>query len=165
MSIDPKHLIKQLESGNFYIQCPGCSEEFQAKKAGLFYLNDFSPEGLKRYEEKKAEIKERELDLRETKKKIKTKSEKAAESINIGFISERLAPVLKDFKFNHNDCRSMGEPIDYVIFEGLSKNGVISKLFFVDIKTGNARLNKHQKNIKEVVEKKKIEFDTYKVKK
>ncbi|HRR06962.1 MAG TPA: Holliday junction resolvase-like protein [Victivallales bacterium] len=165
MQINPKRLIQQLESSNFYLKCPSCGEEFAAKKAGLFYLNDFTPDGMKRYEEMKAEIKERELDLRESKKKIKIKSAKAAESINIGFISERLAPILKDFKFNHNDCRAMGEPIDYIIFEGLSKNGTISKLFFVDIKTGNARLNKHQKNIKEIVEKKKIEFDTYKVKK
>ncbi len=165
MSTDPNAIIKQLEKGNFYIQCPSCSEEFTAKKAKLFYLNDFNPEAVEKIREMKQGIKEREYELRDLKKKIKMKSEKAAESINIGFISERLAPVMKDFKFEHNDCRSMGEPIDYIIFEGLSKKGIVTKMFFVDIKTGNARLNKHQKNIKEVVEKKKVEFDTYKVKK
>ncbi|MFO0479033.1 MAG: Holliday junction resolvase-like protein [Bacteroidota bacterium] len=35
------------------------------------------------------------------------------------------------------------------------------KLFFVDIKSGEARLNKTQKQIKDIVENKKVSFKLY----
>lgn len=69
-----------------------------------------------------------------------TKSEEGAKSTNIGFILERLAPTMKNFRFNHNDCRSLFDPIDYIIFEGLSTKGKVSKFFFVDIKTGDIQV-------------------------
>jgi predicted Holliday junction resolvase-like endonuclease len=53
------------------------------------------------------------------------------------------------------------DPIDYVIFEGLSQKGTVDKIFFVDVKTGNARLSKKQKAIKEAVENNQLKFKTY----
>ncbi len=69
---------------------------------------------------------------------------------------------MHDFPFDRNDCRSLFDPIDYVIFEGLSKRGVVSKVLFADIKTGRARLKRNQKEIKMLVENKKVDWDTYK---
>lgn len=160
-----KKIIKHIENSNLYIECPECNEKFLAKKAGLFYLNDFTKEALEMYKELKLNIKQQELELKQKRKNIRTKSEKATETVNVGFILERLVPVLKSFKFEHNDCRSLGDPIDYIIFEGLTKKEMVTKLFFVEIKTGNAKLNKHQKQIKEIVAKKNVEFDVYEVKK
>jgi predicted Holliday junction resolvase-like endonuclease len=82
--------------------------------------------------------------------------------VNVGFILERLAPTMQGFRFDRNDCRSLFDPIDYVIFEGLSKKGAVSRIIFSDIKTGAAKLSKKQKDIKTLVEKKKIGWDTYK---
>ena len=75
---------------------------------------------------------------------------------------ERIAPSLDGFKFEQNDCRSLFDPIDYVIFEGLTKKGKVDKIIIVDIKSGNARLSGKQRKIKELVNDKKVEFKTYK---
>ena len=85
-----------------------------------------------------------------------------AKAINLGFLLERLAPTLDGFTFNKNDCRSMFDPIDYVIFEGLSEKQKVDKIVFVDIKTGGARLTPKQRKIKQVVEDKNVGFKTYK---
>ena len=63
--------------------------------------------------------------------------------------------------FEPGDCRSLFDPIDYVIFEGLSKKRKVERIIFTDIKTGSARLKTNQKEIKELVEKKKVNFDLY----
>jgi predicted Holliday junction resolvase-like endonuclease len=68
---------------------------------------------------------------------------------------------MKDFCFDRNDCRSLFDPIDYIIFEGLSQKNSVSKILFVEIKTGKARLNNHQKEIRSLVERKRVEWDTY----
>ena len=55
----------------------------------------------------------------------------------------------------------MFDPIDYVIFDGLNKTGEVQKIFFIDIKTGEARLKKNQKAVKQKVQDKLIEFKHY----
>lgn len=132
------------------------------KDAGLFYLDDFSPEAEKLYQLKVAECKLREKQLREKRKKISLKSEISTKAINIGFILERIAPSMKDFRFDHNDCRSLFDPIDYLIFEGLNKKSSVSKILFVEIKTGKANLTKKEKEIRNLVEHKQVVWDTYK---
>jgi len=162
MSVKAKELISTLEKGRFYVQCPCCDEPIPLSEAGLFYLEDFSKQGAELYAEIQAGIKERSRELKNLRQNIKVKSETGAKAVNIGFILERIAPTMGNFKFDRNDCRSLFDPIDYIIFEGLSKNGQVSRLIFSDIKTGNARLNQSQKKIRELVEKKKVDIDYYK---
>jgi len=159
---EAKEIIRTLEQNNFYVECPCCREPVLLKDAGLFYLDDFSPEAEELYQQKLGECKVREKEIREKRKKISKKSEVSTTAINIGFISERIAPLMKDFRFDRNDCRSLFDPIDYIIFEGLSKKNSVSKILFAEIKTGKARLNDHQKEIRNLVERKKVTWEMYK---
>ena len=167
MNRDAGEIINDLIKGDFLIDCP-CDEclaagtPIKAKDASLFYLDDFSKAGKEALTAWQEELKANEKELKETRKKAAIKSETTTKAVNVGFMSERLAPVLKDFKFEHTDCRSIFDPIDYIIFEGLSKKCEVNNIIFAEIKTGGARLNEHQKQIKEAVEKKKVEFDVYK---
>jgi predicted Holliday junction resolvase-like endonuclease len=159
---EAKEIIRTLEENNFYVECPCCGKPILLKDAGLFYLDDFSPDAEKLYQQKLAECKIREKEIREKRKKISQKSEVSTEAINIGFILERIAPLLDDFRFDRNDCRSLFDPIDYIIFEGLSKRNSVSRILFIEIKTGKARLNDHQKEIRSLIERKQVTWDTYK---
>lgn len=159
---DAKDLIKTLESDGFYALCPCCDEPISLKDAGLFYLDEFTPDAKEMYEQSKQDLKNRERELKEQRKNISQRSQVGAKAVNVGFILERLAPTMSGFRFDRNDCRSLFDPIDYVIFEGLSKKNEVSKILFTDIKTGAARLSGKQKEIKTLVEKKKITWDTYK---
>lgn len=154
-------IIKTLVEGGFYAECPCCEEPLLLKRANLFYLDDFTPDALELYQQQNMEFKDREKELKEQRKSMSQTSEVGARSVNIGFILERLAPVLHDFRFDRNDCRSLFDPIDYVIFEGLSKKESVSRIIFADIKTGGARLKGNQKEIRSIVENKKIEWETY----
>ncbi len=164
MPKDPKaaRIIKELEDNNFYTECPcGCGEVIPLRDSGLFYLDEFNPEAKEAYEEWRSDLTEREKKLREDRKKLPERVRGTTKSVNIGFIFERIAPALKSFSFDRNDCRSLFDPIDYIIFEGLTVKDSVDRIIFSDIKTGGARLAKGQKEIKELVEKKKVEFDVY----
>jgi hypothetical protein len=114
---EAREVIRTLEENNFYVECPYCGEPILLRNAGLFYLDDFSPEAEKLYQQKLAECKIREKEIREERKAISRRSETATTTINIGFILERIAPTMRDFRFDRNDCRSLFDPIDYIIFE------------------------------------------------
>jgi len=161
LSKDAREIIRTLEENRFYAECPCCGEPILLRDAGLFYLDDFSPEAEELYKQRLDELKEQEKEFRERRKEIPRGSEVKATAVNIGFILERIAPCMKDFCFEKNDCRSLFDPIDYVIFEGLTRKGAVDKILFVDIKTGNARLTGKQKEIRDLVEGKKVTWDTY----
>lgn len=158
---EANRIISLLESKNYFAICPCCNETIPLKKSGLFFLEDFTDRGQELYNDYMTQLKEREKELKERKKSISIKSEKGAKAVNIGFILERIAPSMKDFKFEHNDCRSIFDPIDYIIFEGLNKYGIVNKIIFSDIKTGKASLTKKQKEIRDLVLRKKVAWDTY----
>jgi predicted Holliday junction resolvase-like endonuclease len=159
---EAKGVIKTLSENKFYCECPcGCGEEILLKDANLFYLDDFPPEAEEIYKEMLEEQKRQRLELKEKERNMSIKSEGGAMAVNIGFILERIAPTFKTFPFEHNDCRSLFDPIDYVIFEGLNKKGVVSKIIFTDIKTGDAKLKKNQKEIKSLIQNKKVDFKVY----
>ena len=156
-----QEIIETLKTGNFYIECSSCQEEVRLKQAALFDNKNFSDEALEVYNEQLEYIRQRKVELKSLKERGNTKSEVGALSTNFGFIMERIAPTLPTFRFKHNDCRSLFDPIDYVIFEGLTQNGTVDKIYFVDIKTGGARLNKRQKEIRNVINDKKVKFKKF----
>mgnify|MGYP001195124209 CR=1 FL=1 len=154
-------IINTITKGGLKALCPCCNQPIDLKDAGLFYLDDFTDDAKNRYKAYQDELKQRRKQLKIDEAKIQSRSRIAAESTNIGKILERLAPALDMFQFSKNDCRAIFDPIDYVIFEGLSEKDRVERILFTEIKSGAARLTPKQKKIKELVENKKVTFDTY----
>lgn len=77
-------------------------------------------------------------------------AEKKAIEIGIGKIIEKVLPAYKNFKLPLADCRFLSEPIDMIVFEGASENK-INHITFLDVKTGNASLNKHQRQVRDAI--------------
>ncbi len=158
---DAGSIIKALEDGGVMAECPCCGEPMRLRDAGLFFLDDFTEDAADLYQELKSEQRQRRKELRARRKSIPLDSEVRTTAVNIGNILERLCPALDGFRFQKNDCRSLFDPIDYVIFEGLSEKDKVSRIIFSEIKTGRARLSAKQRQIRDAVEAGKVEFDTY----
>jgi predicted Holliday junction resolvase-like endonuclease len=156
-----KDIIKMLHTGNFFIECNQCSEELPLKKQHLFDNDNFSDEAWEIYDQQLQMVRDKKAELKRLREIGTTRSEIGALSVNIGLILERLAPTMPAFPFNHNDCRSVFDPIDYVIFEGLTKKGRVDKIYLIDIKSGNAKLSPRQKEIKAAINNKKIKFKKF----
>jgi len=87
---------------------------------------------------------------------------KRSRSVIRGQASEHLAPfVIKNT--NPKDYRFMGNPIDYICFNGLSdvldgQSDTITSVDFVDIKTGKSSLSKSQRRIRDAIKNNKVTF-------
>jgi predicted Holliday junction resolvase-like endonuclease len=153
-------LIKQLKESNLYAVCP-CGGEFKLSDTILFDgTQSFPSEALEVQKELKEELKEREEDIKKRKKSATEKAEKTATAVNIGKKLEVVLPTMKDFKWRLPDCRFLGDPIDFIIFNGYSLSDIYS-LSFVEVKSGGARLNAHQKAIKEAIKDKKVSYEVF----
>ena len=146
---------------NFVGRCTECDTQAPLSKWSLFYMDCYPPEFqelIKEITSVPAELKKEYLDL---KAKGTLLAAKKSVEVNVGKTIEEVVTILPTFPYNRNDCRSLLDPIDYLIFDGLARKGNVSQLHFVDVKTGAARLNEHQKQIKSAVESKKVEFRVY----
>jgi predicted Holliday junction resolvase-like endonuclease len=146
--------------GGLRAKCPKCEKVFRLRDAGLFDVTRTLPSAASEW------LKQMQNDLSERRKQLALNKRRASEGIritakavNIGKTVEKIAPSLPGFPFVPGDCRSLLEPIDYVVFNGLANKGKVDALFFVDMKTGAARLSQSQQKIRALVEAGKVSLD------
>lgn len=103
-------------------------------------------------------------------KEAQKRSNNMQRNVLKGQIGEQFMPFITDFPYNPSDCRFMGEPIDYVIFQNLHKcaDGNVPiedvHLIIAEVKTGNARLNQRQKIIKQAIRNGQVSFKELRIK-
>lgn len=83
-------------------------------------------------------------------------------SVLAGQFSEQLAPYLPDFPFKPTEAKFIGKPIDFLVFEGMDEKE-IREVVFVEVKSGKAILNAHEKNLKEAIKEKKVRWVEYRI--
>ena len=79
-----------------------------------------------------------------------------------GLFSEQLAPYLPDFPYSPSEVRFLGKPIDFLVFKGADEKK-IDEVVFVEVKSGKSKINNHEKNLKDAIEKKKVRWEEYRI--
>jgi predicted Holliday junction resolvase-like endonuclease len=118
-----------------------------------------------------AYLKEEALKQKEIFRIAQEKSNKNAVNISRrvlkGKITEEICPLLPGFPYEAADMSFLGQPIDYICFNGYTDvrdaNGEDVELIFLDIKTGRATLSRPQRAIKEAVIAKRISGATIRI--
>ena len=95
-------------------------------------------------------------------KEIRKDAMTRSRNILRGQATEHLAPLMFD-DMNPKDFRFLGNPIDYIIYDGASdiqdgETDEIKRIIFLDIKTGKSKLNKIQRRIRDCIKAGKVEF-------
>ena len=144
-------LIVALQKSDLVAKCPRCNE---ASKLSEFLMWDGT---AKHPDEAKTVIDAHEKGLEKAnedldKKEIRSDEGAEQKAIDVGFgkTIEKLIHLHKEFKFPIEDCRFLAEPIDVIIFEGSARNSV-DHITFMEIKSGKAPLNPHQKMVRDAI--------------
>ena len=109
---------------------------------------------------------EKELEWQENLVKIRRDVANRQRGGIKGKLTEAFAPFLKGFPFKASECKFIGDPIDYLVFEGLDERD-IKGVHLVEVKADKGKLSKHQKQIKDIINKlksKKITFREFEFK-
>jgi predicted Holliday junction resolvase-like endonuclease len=95
--------------------------------------------------------------FKESEKIIRLKSVSSSRRSLVGKFIEKFVPFLNKIPFEPSDMHFLGSPIDYIVFEGLHEDNV-QRITFVEVKTGESKLTKREKSLKDAVEKKKVSW-------
>ena len=153
-------LIRNLMTSGLYAQCP-CGQEFAISDTFLFDgTKPFPKEALDIQTELQKALDERKANLAKQIKQITERTAKTTAAVNIGKSLEKVLPVAKDFKWVAPDTKVLGDPVDMLIFNGLSI-GKVESLSFVEVKSGAARLNAHQRSIRDALGDHKVSYGVF----
>jgi len=118
---------------------------------GFFYLLTKNIEWKIRFETKVRK------EIEKLERKIREDAIKRSSRILSGKIVEQILPVSKEFPFNPHDARWLGEPVDFIIFDGYSEKS-INNVIFCEVKTGSSKLSKVQDSLKRAIKNKKVKW-------
>lgn len=70
----------------------------------------------------------------------------------MGRLLERVAPCFRRFAYDPRDMRSICDPLDYVLFDGLTVERKVRQIAFIEVKCGRSRLSSVQRSVRETVD-------------
>ncbi len=81
----------------------------------------------------------------------------------LGKLLERVAPCFRRFPYDPRDMRCICDPVDYVLFDGLTVERHVRKITFIEVKCGRGRLSSAQRSLREAVERGRIETEVWEI--
>lgn len=100
---------------------------------------------------------------------VRTSTVNQSRAVLKGKMAEQVAPLLPGFAYWPADARFLGDPVDYVIFDGYSAckdnhtDGSDLEVVILDIKRGQASLTREQRRIAEAVANGRVRFEVVRV--
>ncbi|OTG99781.1 Holliday junction resolvase-like protein [Acinetobacter sp. ANC 4973] len=114
-------------------------------------------------------IAELELEHQQTLISAKKRSVNTSRAVLKGKMAEQLAPIMPEFQYLPSDAKFLGDPIDYVVFDGYSDfrdgegRAEDIEVVLIDIKSGGARLTKGQQAIAQAIAQGRVRFETIRI--
>ncbi len=114
-------------------------------------------------------IAELELEHQQALAMAKKRSVNTSRAVLKGKMAEQLAPIMPEFHYLPSDAKFLGDPVDYVIFNGYSEfrdgegHADNIEVILMDIKSGGARLTKGQQAIAQAIREGRVRFETIRI--
>ncbi len=118
------------------------------------------------YEQQLAALK---LEHQQQMTEAKKRSVNTSRAVIKGKMAEQLAPLFPEFHYLPSDAKFLGDPVDYIIFDGYTDfrdgdgRAEDINVILVDIKSGQARLSKGQQAIAQAIEAGRVRFETVRI--
>ena len=139
-----------------YCECPCCGEMFRLNEARLTFGKKAKKDLLDR-------LREQRQQFDGLLQKAREDAKKRSRAVSKGLMLENICPYLPNFKYHPRDARFLGDPIDFVVFDGLFQNEKVREPTIIEVKSGDSRLNEAEKSVEKAIEKGKFNFELLRV--
>jgi predicted Holliday junction resolvase-like endonuclease len=114
-------------------------------------------------------IAELELEHQQALTHAQKRSVNTSRAVLKGKMAEQLAPIMPEFQYLPSDAKFLGDPVDYVVFDGYTDyrdgdgRAEDIEVVLIDIKSGGARLTKGQQAIAQAIAEGRVSFETIRI--
>lgn len=82
--------------------------------------------------------------------------QKKSSEVKTGQIVEQLVGFLDEFPYPDDEIKAMYQPVDLIVFRP-------DEIVFVEVKSGDSALSEKQRKIRDLINEKKVRFETHRV--
>jgi len=114
-------------------------------------------------------IAELELEHQQALTSAQKRSVNTSRAVLKGKMAEQMAPIMPEFQYLPSDAKFLGDPVDYVVFDGYTDlrdgegRAEDIEVVLIDIKSGGARLTKGQQAIAQAIAQGRVRFETVRI--
>jgi predicted Holliday junction resolvase-like endonuclease len=108
------------------------------------------------------ELKEVKEMIQSAEKYMRHDAVKRSRRVLLGKLWEQVSPYIPKFPFKPSDMKFMGAPIDFIVFDGMGEKD-IKQVIFLEVKSGDSKLNAQEKKLKKIIEEKKVIWKQFNV--
>lgn len=114
-------------------------------------------------------IAELEIEHQQALAQAQKRSVNTSRAVLKGKMAEQLAPIMPQFEYLPSDAKFLGDPVDYVVFDGYTDlrdgegRAEDIEIVLIDIKSGGARLTKGQVAIAQAIQAGRVRFETVRI--
>ena len=114
-------------------------------------------------------IAELELEHQQALISAQKRSVNTSRAVLKGKMAEQMAPIMPEFQYLPSDAKFLGDPVDYVVFDGYTDlrdgegRAEDIEVVLIDIKSGGARLTKGQQAIAQAIAQGRVRFETVRI--
>jgi len=147
--------------------CPCCGDLVRLSDLHLKTKGKIARTWLDDYENKSRLFKKKEDKFgeqeQELRKIARDKGRRAAElAFNKG-LSTAISPKFKALKINPSDVKAIFNPIDFVVFNGMTKTKSVDDIMFLSKQVNNPDLNQLRQQVKKAITQKKYEWQVARI--
>lgn len=121
------------ESRHIFSVCPECVAVHRLSQLQLSAKGRYKPDWMDEIELEKGKLSERMEKLEERAREFRTQAKEHAERRELPRLLRRVAPVFVKQRIDPRDVRTLFDPVEFVIFEGMNSNDGVRGVTFVQI--------------------------------
>ncbi len=140
----------------------------QMGERAIHYFEEWKGRELQAVVQQQREVASREAQAQllqwklESTEQIRKEAVHKSRSVTLGKVVEHIAPFSPLFPFNPRDARFIGNPVDFVIFDGATE-GEVRRVVLVEVKSGLSTLTTKQRKIRDAVQEGRVEWQEVRV--
>jgi predicted Holliday junction resolvase-like endonuclease len=138
--------------------CPCCDEIVRVSNLRIFTKSPTPKTWLDDYEKQVNALEQNVESFEEKEENIRKiqieKGRLGAEQV----VGKAISPIFKELKINPYDVKSILNPIDFIVFDGMTKNETVNEIILLSKSLKNPQLNTLREQLHQVVREKKYDW-------
>jgi predicted Holliday junction resolvase-like endonuclease len=148
---------------NIFGLCPLCGELFRLSEIKISYGRKSPVDWYDKLMAEEEKIHEKEDRLEEKLAEIREKATEHARRVLLPKLLRKVDPLFTSLGYFPQDAKAIFDPIDFVVFDGMNRDGNVRRVVFMDHETGNKGQRTIQKSVKRAIDKERYEWETIRI--
>lgn len=140
--------------------CPHCQELFRLSDIKISYRKKFSRDWYDKLEKQEEKIDDEHMKLEETLAAIREKAQEQARRRHLPRMLRQADPVFTPLGYYPQDVKAVFDPMDFVIFDGMNRDGRVRRVVFMDEYSADGRTRQIQSSIENAISKERYGFQS-----